>query len=186
VDRTSEQARAVGAVVLRHVINLGQGAAIQTGIEYALRAGAEFIATFDADGQHDPADLLVMLEELEQSGADVALGSRFLGSAPGLTLGRRLVLCLALLHQRLTLGVPLTDAHNGLRLFRRTAAEKIRISQNRMAHSSEMTAQIAALGLRVAEVPCVVRYTAYSKQKGQRLSGAFQILLDLAMRRLHP
>src|SRR5262249_55674272 len=97
IDRTGEQARAAGATVLRHIINLGQGAALQTGIDYVLAQGSKFIATFDADGQHNPGDLIIMLERLEESGADVALGSRFLGSSPGISMQRRMVLQIALL-----------------------------------------------------------------------------------------
>jgi hypothetical protein len=126
-----------------------------------------------------------MLQRLEESGADVALGSRFLGSAPGISMQRRMVLHVALLYQHMISGVRLTDAHNGLRLIRREAAEKIRIHQNRMAHASEIIAEVLKCGLRIIEVPCVVRYTAYSKRKGQNLSGGLQIILDLAMRRLH-
>jgi polyprenyl-phospho-N-acetylgalactosaminyl synthase len=185
VDRTGERARAAGATVLRHIINLGQGAALQTGIDYVLAQVSEFVATFDADGQHDPRDLVTMLERLEESGAHVALGSRFLGSAPGISMQRRMVLRVALLYQRMMSGVRLTDVHNGLRLIRREAAEKIRIRQNRMAHASEIVAEVLRCGLRIIEVPCVVRYTAYSKRKGQNLSGGLQIILDLAMRRLH-
>ena len=185
IDRTGERARAAGATVLRHIINLGQGAALQTGIDYVLAQGSEFIATFDADGQHNPGDLVVMLERLEESGADVALGSRFLGSAPGISMQRRMALHVALLYQRMMSGVRLTDVHNGLRLFRREAAEKIRIHQNRMAHASEIIAEVLKCGLRIIEVPCVVRYTPYSKRKGQNLSGGLQVILDLAMRRLH-
>src|SRR5262249_14478570 len=146
VDRTGERARAAGATVLRHIINLGQGAALQTGIDYVLGQGSEFVATFDADGQHNPRDLVTMLERLEESGADVVLGSRFLGSAPGMSMQRRMVLQVALLYQRMMSGVRLTDVHNGLRLIRREAAEKIRIRQNCMAHASEIIAEVVRCG----------------------------------------
>lgn len=184
-DKTGDLALSAGAIVLRHAVNLGQGAALQTGIAYALVQGAPFIATFDADGQHDPRDLVAMYKQLSESADDVVLGSRFLGSAPGITQRRKLVLKAATLFQRLTTGMALSDAHNGLRLFRRGAAEQIRIEQNGMAHASEIVGRIAELKLRVIEAPCSIRYTAYSTQKGQRLSGGFQILLDLFMRRLH-
>ena len=185
LDQTGKKAGSVGATVLRHVINRGQGAALQTGLDYALAEGAEFIATFDADGQHNPADLINMLSQLEDTNTDVALGSRFLGSAPRMSWSRRMVLRAATLFQYVTSGLKLTDVHNGLRLFRRQAAEKVRIRQDRMAHASEVIAQISALRLSIIEVPCVVNYTPYSIRKGQRLSGTFQILFDLAMRRLH-
>jgi glycosyltransferase involved in cell wall biosynthesis len=91
-DATSQIARANGANVLRHVFNRGQGAALQTGIEFALSRGAPFVATFDADGQHRVQDLQLMRKRLDETGADIALGSRFLGEAIGITTSRRLLL----------------------------------------------------------------------------------------------
>ena len=184
-DDTSERARAAGATVLRHHINLGQGAAIQTGIDFALSAGAQWLATFDADGQHREEDIASMLTELRRTGSDVALGSRFLGRSEGLSRARRFTLRLAVRQQRMVTGLKLTDAHNGLRLFTSAAASRICIRQNRMAHASEIISQISALGLRVVEVPCTIRYTDYSRAKGQKLTGAFRILWDLAIRSLY-
>ena len=185
VDATGEAARAAGAMVLKHCLNLGQGAALQTGIDYALLRGAPFVATFDADGQHDPHDLAVMLERLQDSASDVALGSRFLGAAPGMPFSRRLLLKLALVFQRISTGLALSDAHNGLRILRASAASKLRIDQNRMAHASEIIAKIAQSHLTVVEVPCTIRYTDYSKRKGQRLVGSFDVLVDLLVRKLY-
>lgn len=184
-DETGPASRAAGAIVLRHPINLGQGAALQTGIDYALNMGALRIVTFDADGQHKVSDARHMLDELERSGADVALGSRFLGHAEGISVSRRLILRLAMALQYATTGVRLTDAHNGLRAFTRGAARSIHIKQNRMAHASEIIAKIAKNKLSIVEVPCTVIYTKYSLAKGQRPSEAVQILLDLLMWRLY-
>jgi len=183
-DATGAAAQAAGAVVLRHPVNLGQGAALQTGLRYALAQGAEAIVTFDADGQHRVEDIEVLLETQRQTGADVVVGSRFLGSAEGIPALRRLVLQAAVVFTRLTSGVALTDAHNGLRLLMRPAAARLRIEQNRMAHASEIVDQFHALGLKVAEAPVTIRYTEYSLQKGQRLDNAFHILLELLVARL--
>jgi glycosyltransferase involved in cell wall biosynthesis len=184
-DDTSARSLSAGAFVVRHHINLGQGAAIQTGFDFVLARGARFVATFDADGQHSVDDMATMLAELERTRADVALGSRFLGAGIGLGRARRVVLKLAILQQRLVTGLKLTDAHNGLRVFTAAAARRIRIRQNRMAHASEIISQIATLQLRVIEVPCTIRYTEYSKAKGQKLTGALRILWDLAIRSLY-
>jgi glycosyltransferase involved in cell wall biosynthesis len=184
-DATGPIANEHGAIVLRHVINRGQGAALQTGIDYALIRGAPSIATFDADGQHSVGDLAVMLARIAETGADVALGSRFLGSAPGMSTQRRLLLKAAVLVQVLTTGVRLTDAHNGLRVFSRAAVQRIRLEQDRMAHASEIIRQIGELDLKFVETPCTIRYTAYSVQKGQKLSGSLNILMDLAIKGLH-
>jgi glycosyltransferase involved in cell wall biosynthesis len=77
-DRTSEVARAAGVPVIRHPINLGVGGALQTGFRYALVHGYDVAVQLDADGQHDPADLGVVLEPVLAGRADVAIGSRYL------------------------------------------------------------------------------------------------------------
>ena len=183
-DGTGEVARRAGATVLRHPVNRGQGAALQTGFCRALREGARFVATFDADGQHDPEDLPRMLEALRESGAQVALGSRFLGHALDIPRGRRALLRMATLFTNLTTGVRLTDAHNGLRLLTAEAVRALRIRQDGMAHASEIIEQIGALGLRCLEVPVTVRYTDYSKAKGQSGFGSLGVLYNLLVGRL--
>jgi polyprenyl-phospho-N-acetylgalactosaminyl synthase len=184
-DATADQARAGGAVVIRHPFNLGQGAALQTGIDYALAHAAEFIVTFDADGQHRLSDISRLVEALVQERADFALGSRFLGQAPNLPPLRRLVLRAATAFTRLTTGLQMTDTHNGLRAMTRRGAAAIRLQQNRMAHASEWLSQIAASGLRYVERPVTIEYTAYSLAKGQTIADAVLILLDLFARRLY-
>jgi polyprenyl-phospho-N-acetylgalactosaminyl synthase len=178
-DATSAKALAAGATVLYHTVNLGQGAALETGIRYALSQGAEYIFTFDADGQHDVEALVALSSTLESTGADVVLGSRTLGHTDGMPLSKRLLLKLAVAFTRMHSGLGVSDTHNGLRLMTRDAAMRIRISQPRMAHASEILAQIRSLGLRWAEAPVSVRYTEYSIRKGQPISAAFGILLEL-------
>jgi polyprenyl-phospho-N-acetylgalactosaminyl synthase len=184
-DGTSAAAGTAGATVLRHPINLGQGAALQTGIRYALGQGAAFIVTFDADGQHRVEDIGVLIETQARAGTDVVLGSRFLGSTQNIPPLRRLMLKLVILFARATGGPRLTDAHNGLRLFTRRAAAALRITQNRMAHASQITEQIQRLGLTVTEAPVTILYTDYSLNKGQKLSNAFTILSELLVARLN-
>lgn len=184
-DNTGLAACAGGAIVLRHPINLGQGAALETGIRYALSCGAKTIVTFDADGQHQVEDISVLARRQAETGADIVIGSRFLGQATGMPWLRRIVLRLAVVFTRITSGVSLTDAHNGFRLFTRHAAEKIRISQNRMAHASEIIDKVGTLGLSVAEAPVTILYTEYSLRKGQKLSNAINILSELLIARLN-
>lgn len=184
-DMTGEQARSAGATVLRHPMNLGQGAALQTGIRYALAQGATHIVTFDADGQHRVEDIEVLLRKQRETQADVVFGSRFLGSATDIPPLRRLVLKTAVVFTAFTSGVRLTDAHNGLRLLTRRAAEAIRIRQNRMAHASEIIAKVGSLRLKFAEAPVTIVYTKYSLSKGQKLSNAINILAELFVARLH-
>jgi len=184
-DATADLARAAGATVIEHPFNLGQGAALQTGIDYALAQGAERIVSFDADGQHRVTDIARLTEALTDERADFALGSRFLGQAPNLPTLRRLALQAATSFTRLTTGLQLTDAHNGLRAMTRRGAAAIRLRQNRMAHASEFLSQVAESGLRCVERPVTIEYTAYSLAKGQKLGDAVLILLDLFARRLY-
>ncbi len=183
-DGTAAAAAAADSVI-RHPINLGQGAALQTGIEYVLQQGAEIVVTFDADGQHRAADIEALIQAIGKANADFALGSRFLGQPINLPLSRRLLLKAATLFTRMTTGLRLSDTHNGLRAMTRRGASIILLRQNRMAHASEILSQIAASGLNYVEVPVSVEYTAYSLAKGQRLGGGLTILLDLAASRLY-
>jgi len=184
-DETAVVAIAAGATVLRHPINLGQGAALQTGITYAIHQHADFVVTFDADGQHRPEDVQTMLTELVRTGNQVALGSRFLGDkAVGMTASRHLLLKAATAFTRITTGLRVTDAHNGLRTLRHDAAKAITIRQNRMAHASEILEEIGKMKLSYCEVPVTIRYTDYSKAKGQSGFGAFNILIDLLLARI--
>jgi glycosyltransferase involved in cell wall biosynthesis len=184
-DATADRARAAGAIVIAHPFNLGQGAALQTGIDYALAHAAECIVTFDGDGQHRVSDISRLTEALLRERADFALGSRFLGQAPDLPRLRRLLLQAATAFTRLTTGLQLTDTHNGLRAMTRRGAAAIRLRQNRMAHASELLSQIAGSGLRYVEQPVTIEYNAYSLAKGQSIGDAVLILLDLFARRLY-
>ncbi|MGZ5000749.1 MAG: glycosyltransferase family 2 protein [Methylomonas sp.] len=183
-DDTAEHAQKAGAIVLRHPINLGQGAALQTGIEFALKNRANFIATYDADGQHDVRDIPPMVRLLRDGKLDVVLGSRFIGKTYGMTIARRLLLQAAVLFTRVTTGLKVTDAHNGLRVFTRQGAMNIALSQNRMAHASEILEQIARNRLAYTEFGNMVRYTEYSRAKGQKASNAINIVIDLAIGRM--
>lgn len=163
---------------LRHLINRGQGAALQTGIEYSLRCGADYIVTFDADGQHSLSDLGHLLRPIETGECEVVLGSRFLGEAENISMVRRLTLKAATLFTRVVSQVEVTDTHNGLRAFSRKAAMQVQIKNDRMAHASELLDIIRGLNMPYREVPVHIRYTEYSMAKGQSLRGAFRILFD--------
>jgi glycosyltransferase involved in cell wall biosynthesis len=166
-------------------VNLGQGAALQTGIKFALQQGAEAIVTFDADGQHRPSDIARLVNTLEQTNVDFALGSRFLGSSRGMPLQRKLLLYAAIWFSRAVTGLRLTDTHNGLRAMTREGAQRICLRQNRMAHASELLEQIATSGLPYIEVPVTIEYTGYSLAKGQSLADSVAILFDLSIQKLH-
>jgi hypothetical protein len=144
-----------------------------------LEQGARYVATFDADGQHAVADLKKMLGVLMGNRLDVVLGSRFLGASLGLPRLRLIALKAAVLFTKATSGLPLTDAHNGLRAMTAEAARKLESTQDRMAHASEIINQIGRLELRYREVPVTIRYSEYSLRKGQKVRGSVGILVDL-------
>ena len=184
-DGSAAVAAAAGARVVRHPVNLGQGAALQTGMEFALLDPAcRYLVTFDADGQHRVADAARMVELLPTGGYDVVLGSRFLGDATGLTPGRRLLLRTAAALTRLTAGIPVTDAHNGLRAMTREFAVRLDITMPGMAHASEITEAVGRLRARWVEVPVTIDYTDYSRGKGQRSINSVNIAFDLSVHQL--
>jgi glycosyltransferase involved in cell wall biosynthesis len=183
-DDTGRRALEAGATVLRHAVNRGQGASLMTGIRFALKSGANYLITFDADGQHRAVDIERLLEPLVTGQADVSLGSRFLGASEGMPVLRRWVLRVAVGFTRLVNRVKVTDAHNGLRAFTRRAASRIDLQFDRMAHASELLDQIRSSKLKYLEVPVVIDYTAYSLAKGQRSSAAFRIVWDYLVGRI--
>jgi len=183
-DRTGEVAAAANAWCLRHLFNCGQGAALQTGIDFALRQGAKIIVTFDADGQHDAQDIARLIEPIRSGQVDVVLGSRFLGSTVGLPRGRWLILKLGVLFTRLFSRVRVTDTHNGLRAFSRSAARSIRITIGGMAHASEILEQIRQHNLRYCEVPVTIKYFDETLEKGQSNWNGLRIVARLFVGRI--
>lgn len=169
---------------LRHPVNRGQGAALLTGIRHALAQGAEVVVTFDADGQHDPADIPGLVAPILAGECDVVLGSRFLGHTEAMPWSRRLVLKLGILFTRVVSRIRVTDVHNGLRAFSRQAATDLQISMDRMAHASEILDQVRAHGWRYREVGVTVRYSAYSLAKGQTSWNAVRIAAQLMLEKL--
>ncbi len=182
-DDSARRAREAGAVVVHHPVNLGQGAALQTGIEWVLeRTDADYLVTFDADGQHQVRDAADMVHRARTEGLAVVFGSRFLDDRTRPGLLRRVVLKLAVWVTNRTTGLRLTDAHNGLRVIRRDAAAHVDLRQDRMAHATEIVAQLGRTGLPWAEHPVHLLYTDYSRAKGQSLLNSVNILVDLVFR----
>lgn len=179
-DDSGRLAASAGAHVVRHPFNLGQGASLQTGLQYALHEPrAQFFVTFDSDGQHLVSDAAAMVETLNTSDADIVIGSRFLDSRTKLSFVKVVILKSAICFERIFTGVRLTDAHNGLRALSRRSAEAIRMTQNRMAHASEIVNEIGRLKLKYVESPVQIVYTDYSRSKGQSVWNSVNILNDL-------
>jgi glycosyltransferase involved in cell wall biosynthesis len=183
IDNSAAEILHSGAHLVQHAVNLGQGAALQTGIEYALRhAAARYFVTYDADGQHRVEDAVAMLGVLRSGDHDVVFGSRFLDDRTQLTPMKNALLRVAVRYMNATSGLVLTDAHNGLRVFNRPVATALDIQQPGMAHASEITTTIAKRGFRYTEIPVHILYTQYSRSKGQSMLNAVNILFDLLLR----
>lgn len=184
-DNSADAIRAGGAHLVNHPVNLGQGAAIQTGVEYArAQLGAQYFVTFDADGQHQVKDVVAMVERLRAEPLDIIVGTRFAGQdnsqVPWI---KRVVLKTVVMLSPRTKRLGLTDAHNGLRVFNRRVAEEMNIRMNGMSHASEIVTMIDEHGWRVGEQPVDILYTEYSMGKGQSLINGVNILADGLMAR---
>lgn len=176
VDQTAKVAEEAGAVVLRHELNRGQGAALQTGHELAKKYQAEYVLHFDADGQFEVMDIRPALEALVRSKADLLFGSRFLGKSSHIPfLKRYFIFPVAKLINHLFSGLKLDEIHNGFRILNNKALHKIEISQDRMAHATEIQAQVKKYGLKFIEFPVKVVYHKF----GQGISSGVKVLFDL-------
>jgi polyprenyl-phospho-N-acetylgalactosaminyl synthase len=183
-DGSVEAVLRTRAHLVRHPVNLGQGAALQTGLAYArAQPGAQYFITFDADGQHRLEDAAAMLELARSPDVDLVLGTRFgAATAEPVPWIKRVVLKTAVLLSPAGRKLKLTDAHNGLRVLTRPVADDLQITMNGMAHASEIVSYLGRSSWRVREVPVSIRYTDYSRSKGQSLLNGVNILFDLSVR----
>lgn len=181
-DDSAYRIHAGGAHLVNHPVNLGQGASIQTGVEYARQQpGARYFVTFDADGQHQVKDVIRMVQRLRTEPLDIIVGTRFgrpKSDHDQVPWIKRLVLQTVVLLSRKTRKLGLTDAHNGLRAFNRRVADELNIRMNGMSHASEIVSQIVDNQWRVSEEPVDILYTEYSISKGQSLINGVNILAD--------
>ncbi len=178
-DRTSESAADAGAIVLRHVINRGQGAALKTGMDFAVKNNAEIIVTFDADGQHHAEEIPRLTSPIINGEVDACLGSRFLDTSSNVSWHRKVVLKGGAWIIWLFYGIRLTDSHNGFRAIKKEAVQKLEFKADRMEHASEIVEQIGKQNVRYKEIPVTITYTDYSVQKGQSSLAAFGILWNM-------
>lgn len=185
-DKTFIEAKKHGAITLRHIINRGQGAALQTGITYSLLKNAKYIIHFDADGQHNPKDIEKLLIPIRSNKVDVCLGSRFLKKQK-IPFKRKLILKGAVLIMWIFYGVRLTDAHNGLRAFSNKAAKRVIITSDRMEHASEIIEKIKTNNLKYKEVPVTIKYTKETLENGRKGQGNFdslKILIKMILKKM--
>lgn len=185
-DATGSAARDAGAIVLRHVLNRGQGAALQTGTDYALRVlSADAIVHFDADGQMLGSEIPLLIEPILRGDVDVVLGSRFLEKpSKNMPIVRRIMIRLGTLFTVMLSGIRVTDTHNGFRALSRRAAEDIRITLDRMAHASEIVDLVQARRLRYAERAVTITYSAETLHKGQSTLQAMMTAKDILKKKI--
>ena len=180
-DQTFSIASQKEALVVRHIINRGQGAALRTGTKLALDRGADIVIHFDADDQFQATDIPAMVKPLIENQADAVLGSRFLAKTTKLpTVKKNIIMPLARLINRLFFNIRLSDPQSGFRALSRQSALELKIENDGMAHCSEILYQLFKNKNRVSEVPITVIYHEY----GQKLSGGFKIIKDLLIQKL--
>ena len=180
-DGTYSRACEMGVIILKHSLNLGQGAALETGIRHGLSLNYEYFITFDGDGQHDPADVLKMLESLHRGDVDIVMGSRFLESSTHVPRLKKIILKVGIVISRVLHRIKISDVHNGLRVMNRQAAQCMKFQHNDMAHASEIYDIIRDNNLKFIEHPVTLVYTSYSRAKGQSPSNSLNILTDLLL-----
>lgn len=179
-DKTDEVIRKSGAHAVSHPFNLGQGAALQTGVTYALRQPhIKYFITFDADGQHSITDAEKMLKHLKKNNLDIVLGSRFLGKFENVSGIKKIFLYVATKVSGVITGVKLTDTNVGLRVFNRAFADTLNITMNDMAHATQFIERIKQYNYKVEEFPVTITYSSYSKAKGQPMLNSINIVADL-------
>lgn len=183
-DNSSSEILKTRAYIIEHPINMGQGSALQTGIEFATQLEVDYFVTFDADGQHKMEDVQEMLKIIESTKKDIVLGSRFIGKTIGMKSTKKHILRLATYFTNITSGLKLTDTNNGLRVFNRKVAEEMQITLPDMAHASEIIEIIAKKKYTYIEAPATIEYTDYSLNKGQPIINAVNIAFDTILRKI--
>ncbi len=156
-DSTGERAREAGAIVVRHEVNQGKGAALQSGFDEALRRGAEAVLALDADGQHDPAAASSLLRALE--GADLVIGSRE-GDRAGMPWIRRATNDVTTWWVSRLAGQRIWDSQSGYRAFRANVLREVRPASRRFEYESEFLIAAARQGFRIGAVPIPTLYNA--------------------------
>ncbi|NCF75408.1 MAG: glycosyltransferase [Xanthomonadaceae bacterium] len=180
-DNTIRVAKNQGIIVLKHIINRGQGAALQTGNKYAIQKKADIIVHFDGDGQHIAKDIKNIIQPIIDGEADIVLGSRFLSIKDRVPMTKKFfILKPALFFNFIFTGLRLSDAHNGLRAMSKKATLKIEITQDKMAHNTEIISKIKKNKLKYKEIPVNIVYNEY----GQNFFDGLKIIKDLFAKKI--
>lgn len=166
-DGTSDIAKDAGAMVVRHPTNRGAGAATQTGLLVAKRKNWKTVALMDADGQHNPADIIVMKNAMDANQCDLVIGSRFKLPENDIPSKRIFFNRIGNMMTNMFCKNSYTDSQSGLRMLNRNAIEKIEFEIDGFGYCSEMIYQAEKVNLIISEVPTRVIYSDYSLGKGQ-------------------
>ena len=158
-DMTSEIAKNLGVIVISHKKNMGYGAAIRTIFEKSAEIGSDILVTFDADGQHRVEDVSRVLHPLENSEADIVIGSRFLGKQSNVPNYRKLGIKVITQVTNSSIKTKLTDSQSGFRAYSKQVLSKISLSEIGMGISTEILIKASSGGLRITEVPITILYS---------------------------
>ena len=158
-DMTSEIAKNLGVIVISHKKNMGYGAAIRTIFEKSAEIGSDILVTFDADGQHRIEDVSRVLHPLENSEADIVIGSRFLGKQNNVPNYRKLGIKVITQVTNSSIKTKLTDSQSGFRAYSKQVLSKISLSEIGMGISTEILIKASSGGLRITEVPITILYS---------------------------
>lgn len=178
-------------ILLSHIVNRYIGAGNKTGIEFFRRYGdqlnVKYVVFFDSDGQMDINDMTTFEQELiNHPDTDIVQWSRFVewGKAESIPVHRQIILWWANIVTLLFNGMRVTDPHNGYKVFKLAALQKITIHTDSASYANELIDQYQIHSLNYREVPVHIRYTDYSLTKGQKSSNAINILIELIYKKI--
>jgi len=181
IDATAAIARSSGALVVRHITNLGVGAATITGLRAALQLGADVIVTMDADGQHDPSEIGTLVQCLLDGPFDAVIGSRLLSSS-GMPPARFVANLLLNAVTFVVYGKIVSDSQSGFKAFSRPALAAMDLNSPGYEICSEIIGEIYRKDLRYKSIPVKALYSKYSQAKGQPFLNGVNLILGLFMR----
>jgi glycosyltransferase involved in cell wall biosynthesis len=185
VDETSNIARAYDVTVLNHRLNLGAGAATQTGIHWALKQGADVLVTMDGDTQHDAEYIPELVSKLVNDSLDLVIGSRFLEKDPEIPVSRLFYNKIANVITWILTGMSVSDSQSGMRVMTADFARKSELHWNGFEFCIEQLRYARRHGAKIGESPIKAYYTHDTIHKGQNLITGIRMLGTLVRRHTH-
>ncbi len=182
-DQTREALQVIEVKYIRHPINRGQGAAIQTGFDIAKEEEADFVIIIDGDGQFNPTNITKVVQPLLKDEADLVIGSRF-KQKNVIPVLRRLYNWIASILTYFLSGIYVGDSQSGFRALNKTALQQICLKSSGYEFCTEMIREASDSHLRITEVPVDVYYTSDSLKKGQSFATGLKTAGKLLIRTL--